>query len=106
MNSGMAELFRVFIIFITLLTVAGLYCVIRSFNLVRALIGVEILLKVATLFIILAGYLTGNTATAQSLVMTLIVIEVVVMVVAGGFIVNIFRHTRTISSKDIMELKG
>lgn len=106
MNAEMMNVFWMVGIFIILATIAGIYCVIASFNLVRALIGVEILIKVATLFIILAGYVTGNNALAQSLVITLIVIEVVVMIVAGGFIVNIYRHTKTISRKKMMELKG
>ena len=42
------------------LLVAGLYCMLVTRNLIRALIGVEILTKAVTLLIILAGYVTGQ----------------------------------------------
>jgi multisubunit Na+/H+ antiporter MnhC subunit len=77
-----------------------------TFNLIRVIIGVEILIKAATLLIILAGYVTKQTALAQSLVITLIVIEVAIMVVAGGIILWTFRHHKTIDPRKLMNMKG
>ena len=48
-----------------LLLITGFYCLIMTYNLVRALIGLEILTKSVTLFIILAGYVTGRVALAR-----------------------------------------
>lgn len=93
-------------IFVMLLFVTGFYCILASFNMVRVLIGVEILIKAATLLIILAGYLTGNTGLAQALVITLIVIEIVVMVVAGGVILWAFRHNESIDPRKLSDLRG
>ena len=50
-----------------LLLITGFYCLIMTYNLVRALIGLEILTKSVTLFIILAGYVTDRMALAQAL---------------------------------------
>jgi len=106
MNVEASQLFWHYGIFIIPLFIAGLYCVLATFNLVRVLIGVEILIKAATLLIILVGYITKNIALAQAIVITLIVIEVVVMVVAGGIILSIFRQNKDIDARKLTNLKG
>lgn len=106
MSAEFTQLFSLYSIFIILVLIAGFYCIIASFNLVRALIGIEILMKAVTLLIIIAGYVTNNLALAQALVITLIVIEVVLMVVAGGLILWIFRHNETIDTRKLNLLKG
>jgi multisubunit Na+/H+ antiporter MnhC subunit len=106
MNELASQLFYYYSVAVILVTICGLYCIIASFNLMRAIIGIEILMKGATLSLILAGYLTGNLGTAQALVITLIVIEVVLMVVAGGIILWLFRHYGTIDSQELRKLKG
>ena len=52
------QVFWLFSIGAVLLLITGFYCLIMTYNLVRALIGLEILTKSVTLFIILAGYVT------------------------------------------------
>ncbi len=106
MNPMLSQLFWPFSIFVILLFIAGLYCILATFNLLRAVIGVEILIKGVTLLIILVGYITGNMALAQALVITLIVVEVVIMVVAGGVILCIFKHNQTIDTRKLNNLKG
>ena len=106
MNGDTAVIFLLFNIFIILLSIAGVYCILMTFNLIRALLGLEILIKASTLLIILAGYLTHQTGLAQAMVITLIVIEVVIMVVAGGIILSLFRHYKTIDTRKLNQLKG
>jgi len=106
MNPDTFELFRYFIIFIALLFIAGVYCVLISFNLIRALIGLEILIKAVTLLIILAGYISGRAALAQAIVLTLIVIEIVIMVVAGGVVLWAFKYNKTIDPRRLSNLRG
>ena len=72
----------------------------------RALIGAELLMKAVTLLIITAGYVTGNLALAQSIVITLIVIEVIVIAVACGIVLSIFRHHDSLDARNIGNLKG
>lgn len=91
---------------IILLAISGIYCMLATFNLIRAIIGLEILIKAATLLIILAGYITNNLGLAQTLVITLIVIEVVIMVVASGVILWLFRYNKSIDTRRLNELKG
>ena len=106
MSVEITSVFWYYTIAIVILTLCGVYCLLATQSLIRALLGVEILVKAATLLIILVGRVTGCNGLAQSLVITLIVIEVVLMVIAGGIIFWIFRHTNDINTKDIMELKG
>jgi multisubunit Na+/H+ antiporter MnhC subunit len=106
MSADLAQVFWYFGISIILVGVCGIYCILATLNLVRAILGVEILIKAATLLIILAGYVTNQTALAQSLVITLIVIEVTIMVIAGGVILCAFKHYKTIDSRKLMDMKG
>lgn len=102
----MNALFAHYGLFVIMLMIAGIYCIIATFNLVRVLIGIELLIKAVTLLLILVGYVTGRAALVQSLVITLIVIEVVIMVVAVGVILGIYSYTKKLNVKDIRELKG
>jgi multisubunit Na+/H+ antiporter MnhC subunit len=102
----MWETFLRFGFFIVMVFIAGLYCMLITRNIMRALIGLELLTKGVTLLIIVAGYVTGKVALAQTMVITLIVIEVVVMAVAAGVIVSIFRHNGSLDARNLRSLKG
>ena len=60
----MSQLFWMCSIGAILVFITGLYCILVTFNLIRAIIGVELLTKAVTLFLILAGYVTGHTGLA------------------------------------------
>ena len=97
--------FHIFVVTITLL-VMGFYCIFFTFNLVRALIGVELLIKAVTLLIITAGYVTGRMSLAQAIVITLIVVEVVFIVVATGVVIGLHKHNGTLDTRKLRNLKG
>jgi len=97
--------FHIFIVTI-MLFVMGFYCIFFTFNLVRALIGVELLIKAVTLLIITAGYVTGHMALAQAIVITLIVVEVVFIVVATGVVIGLRRHNGSLDTRKLRNLKG
>ena len=106
MSVDMSQLFWVCSVSIVLLFIAGIYCVLAAFTLVRAIIGLELLTKAVTLLIILVGYVTGRTGLAQALAITLIVIEVVVIASAMGVVLCVFGHNRTIDAKLLRNVKG
>jgi len=105
MTTGLG-LFWFFGPFIVLLFVIGLYCIFATYNLVKALIGLEILIKAVTLLIIVAGCISGRLALAQTMVITLIVIEVVIMVVAIGIVLGIRGHTGSLDARELRSVKG
>jgi NADH:ubiquinone oxidoreductase subunit K len=86
--------------------VTGLYTLIGSRNLIRILIGMELLTKSVTLLLVLAGAATKHTAQMQSLIITLIVVEVVAITVAAGIVIGAFRKTGTIDARALSKLKG
>lgn len=100
------EILTLYVAAIILVATAGLYYLLVTTNLIRALIGVELMTKAVTLGLILAGRLTGHVGLAQSLVITLIVVEVVVMVVAVGLILLVHRHTNTVDARELRNIKG
>ena len=104
--SDMPQVFWLFSIGAILLLITGFYCLIVTYNLVRALIGLEILTKSVTLFIILAGYITDRMALAQALAITLIVIEVVVIAVAVGIVLCVYKHSKSIDARLLRNIKG
>jgi NADH-quinone oxidoreductase subunit K len=109
-----AALFGLFGIGVVLTLVIGFYGILVTRNLLRALIGMEILTKAVTLLIVVCGYVTGtdaqhrdnNIALAQALAITLIIIEVAVIVVGVGVVMCIFRNTGSIDKSGIRNLKG
>ena len=99
-------LFSTGVIFIILLSVTALYCILFSRNLIRMLIGLELLIKAVTLLIALAGYITGHMALAQTMIITLIVIEVVVIAVAAGIVIGAHGHHQSLDVRNLRNLKG
>lgn len=106
MISEIPHSFLLYFIFFILLMIDGLWCMLATYNLLRMLIGLEVLMKSVTFFLIVAGYLSGRMALAQAMVITVIVIEVVVVVVAAGLILGFFRKTDTLSVRAARNLKG
>lgn len=106
MNAPNWQLFLNYGFFIVMLFIAGLYCVLVTRNLMRVLIGLELLTKGVTLLLILGGYMTGRVALAQAIVITLIVIEVVVIAVMAGVILSIYRCAGSLDASKVKSLKG
>jgi NADH:ubiquinone oxidoreductase subunit K len=105
MNNAAYQLFWSFSLFTVMLFIVGIYCTLVTYNLIRALIGLEILMKGVTLLIIAAGYITGQLALAQSLVISLIVVEVVVIAVSVGVVLDIHRHNNSLDVRKLRDLK-
>jgi multisubunit Na+/H+ antiporter MnhC subunit len=91
---------------VILLLVIGLYAILTTHNLIRVLIGLEILTKGVTLLLITAGRVVGRVALAQALVITLIVVEVAVVVVAITIILRVYQHHDSIDTSLVKTLKG
>jgi NADH:ubiquinone oxidoreductase subunit K len=89
-----------------LLILAGFFCLARSHHLLRILIGIEVGMKAVTLLMVLAGYVNGNTALADVYVITIICLEVVMMVVATGIAINLYRTYGSMDLRNIKKLKG
>ncbi len=106
MSNANMEILRIFIPFIILLLIIGFYYILATRNLIRILLGVEIITKAALLAIIVAGYVTNNIPLAQSLAIIMIIIEVFVVAIAAGIIIQIYKRTGSLNARNIRNLRG
>ena len=106
MSATNMEILRVFIPFVILLLIIGFYYILATRNLVRILLGVEIITKATLLSIIVVGYVTNNMPLAQSLAIIMIIIEVFVIAVAAGIIIQIYKVTGAVDARNIRNLRG
>ncbi len=102
----MSFLFGVFLIGAVLLIAVGAYGIIVTRNLMRIVLSVEVLTKAVTLVIIGAGYETGNMGVAQSFVITIIVVEVMLLVIATGLLFGAFKNNGSLMTDKLNNLKG
>lgn len=89
-----------------LIFAAAIYCITISRNLIRILIGVEIFTKAVTLLLLASGVATGNMGISQSVMITVIVIEVVVIAVAAGVVIGAYRRTGSLDPRTLVDLRG
>jgi len=99
-------LFWQFCFFVVMLAIIGFYCLLATYNLIRVLIGLELLIKSVTLLLVVVGYVSGHVALMQAFVITLIVVEVVVIVVATGVVINLRRHNQSLDTRKLRNLRG
>ena len=104
MNGGLALFWPVCVVALMLFA-TGFYCIFMTYNLIRTLIGIELLIKAVTLLLIVCGYISNHLALAQSLVVTLIVIEVVFIVVATGVVIGLHKHNGSLDTRKLRTLK-
>jgi len=67
---------------------SGLYCLLITRNLIKVIIGLQLLVKGVVLAFILAGSVTGEMNTAQTLALTVIVADTITAVVGLALAVS------------------
>jgi multisubunit Na+/H+ antiporter MnhC subunit len=72
----------------------------------KIIIGIEIAMKAVTMFILLAGYVNGHIDLSQTFVISIIVIEVVVALVAAGIAVSLYKKYGSMDIRNLKKLKG
>ncbi len=74
----------------------GLACLIMRANLIKMIIGLELLGKGVSLLFVAGGYMSGSVGNSQAVVFTLIIIEAVVAGVALALVVLAKRTWKTL----------
>ena len=92
--------------FAALLVGSGLYCLLTMRKTVKLLIGIEVIAKGVTLALVAGGAARGNLMVAQSLAITVIVVDVAVIATALALVININRHTKSLDVRKLTRLKG
>ena len=84
----------------------GLYGLLTTRNLIKVVIGLQILVKATLLGLILAGKLSGQLILSQSLALTVIVADTVVAVIGLALAVQIKRQVGSLDTLAIAKLRG
>lgn len=84
----------------------GVYGLLTTRNLIKLIISLQIFVKSALLGLVLAGRASGQPILGQSLAVTVIVADTIVMVMALAMAVQIKRHTGSLDVRDLGKLRG
>jgi len=80
----------------TSLTVAlfliGLFCLLTRRSVIKQVIGLKIMLQGVTLSLVHAGHVRRDVRFAETMVISALVVETIVIAIALALIVNVFRH--------------
>jgi NADH:ubiquinone oxidoreductase subunit K len=83
----------------------GLLGLLVTRNLIKVVVGMQVLVKGAMLALVLAGRLSGQVQTGQTLALTVIVADTIVSVVALAFAVQVRRHFGTLDLQALSTLR-
>ena len=83
----------------------GLLGLLITRNLIKVVVGLQVLVKGAMLALVLAGRLAGQIQTGQTLALTVIVADTIVSVVALAFAVRVRRHFGTLDLQALSTLR-
>ncbi len=75
-----------------LLFLIGLFCLLTRRNVIKQVFGLKIMLQGVTLSLVHAGHMRGDVRFAETMVISALVVETIVIAIALALIVNIFRH--------------
>ena len=88
------------------LFVVGLFCLLTRRNVIKQVIGLKIMLQGVTMSLVHAAHVQGDTSFGETMVVSALVVEAVVIAVALALIVNIFRHYPSGDIDDLSRLRG
>jgi NADH-quinone oxidoreductase subunit K len=83
----------------------GLYGFLIARNLMKVIVAMQILAKAAMLALVLAGRYSGEVNLGQSLAITVIVADTIVVVVALALVVQVRRYFGTLDVKALTTLR-
>lgn len=84
----------------------GFYTLMTVRNLIKVVVGLQILVKAAVLALVLAGSANGRMDEVQSLAVTVIVADTVVAVIGMALAVQVRRRTGSLDVRDLASLRG
>jgi NADH-quinone oxidoreductase subunit K len=83
----------------------GLLGLLVTRNLIKVVVGLQVLVKGALLALILAGKLSGQVQTGQAITLTVIVADTIVSVVALALAVQVRRQFGTLDLQALSTLR-
>jgi len=94
------------LIFSVVLFILGWVCLISQRNAFKQIIGLKIMLQGVTLALIMAGEFQENMNLAQTMVISALIVETIVIALALAMIVSIFRNIPSGDIDLLRKLRG
>jgi multisubunit Na+/H+ antiporter MnhC subunit len=96
-----------FIIVLAILSLAGVgfYCLLATRNLIKVIVGLQLIVKGVMLAFVLAGNMTGMISISQTMALTVIVADTIVAVIGLSMAVQIRHKLGTLDTKALSSLK-
>ena len=96
-----------FIVILAILSLAGVgfYCLLATRNLIKVIVGLQLIVKGVALAFVLAGNLNDQVNLAQTMALTVIVADTIVAVVGLALAVQIRHKLGTLDTKALSSLK-
>ncbi len=89
-----------------LLLLVGLGCLLTRREAIKQVVGLKIMLEGITMGLVYQGYVSGDLHTAQSIVISALVVETILIAVALALIINIYDHYPSGDIDQLDELRG
>ena len=89
-----------------ILLAIGLACMLTRKRVIKQVIGLSIMLQGALVSIMDAGFINDRLDVAQSMIVSSLVVEAIVLAIALALIVNVFRYYPRGRIDDLDKLKG
>lgn len=90
---------------IVLLLGIGIYALLVSRHLIKVMIALQIMVKAALLALVVAGDAVGRIHLAQSIALTMIVVDTIAAVLGLALIVQIKRRTGVLDAAELAQLR-
>jgi NADH:ubiquinone oxidoreductase subunit K len=96
-----------FIVILAILSLAGvgIYCLLATRNMIRVIIGLQLIVKGVAMAFILGGNMTSNISLGQTMALTVIVADTIVAVIGLAFAVQVRHRMGTLDIKELSTLK-
>ncbi len=109
----MLDMLDIYLIFALILYMLGIYTLASARNMIKLVIGIEILVAAANLnFLALAAFTSGPSVLGpvDPLVQTFVILSIciggAIAAIAMSLIVNAYRHYGTLDIRELRRLKG
>jgi NADH-quinone oxidoreductase subunit K len=89
-----------------LLFLLGLACLLTRREAIKQVIGLKIMLQGVTLGLIYQGHLSGDLHTVQSMVISALVVETILIAVALALIINVYEYYPSGDVDELDRLRG
>ncbi len=83
----------------------GVYGLLASRHLIKVMIALQIVVKAALLALVIAGDAVGRVNLAQSIALTMIVVDTIAAVLGLALIVQIKRRTGVLDTNELAKLR-